>query len=149
MDQQRLQYRRVLRIVIGLVLSQQDSIKRHVVSMFLISDECSVTVTSPSLLHCYLPFKTDIYYGQWCPTPRSCGDLVNCIENEKNAVRQRPAFLQYLEDAPEVKPQDFGDPTKCGELREYFDYDRDYADDDRICEEVRDLKVRGGRLNCS
>ena len=70
--------------------------------------------------------------------------MVNCIENEKTAVLQatRPAFYQYLEDAPTVTTEEFGDPTKCGELREYFDYDRDYADDDRICEEVRDLKVR-------
>jgi hypothetical protein len=34
------------------------------------------------------------------------------------------------------------DPTKCGALRVYFDYDKDFPDDDRICEEVRELQVR-------
>ena len=31
--------------------------------------------------------------------------------------------------------------TQCEDLREYFEYDRDYPDDDRICSEVKDLKV--------
>jgi hypothetical protein len=33
------------------------------------------------------------------------------------------------------------DPTKCGSLRTYFDYDKDFPDDDRICEEVKELQV--------
>jgi hypothetical protein len=33
------------------------------------------------------------------------------------------------------------DPTKCGALRVYFDYDKDFPDDDRICEEVKELQV--------
>jgi hypothetical protein len=33
------------------------------------------------------------------------------------------------------------DPTKCGSLRAYFDYDKDFPDDDRICEEVKELQV--------
>ena len=33
------------------------------------------------------------------------------------------------------------DPTKCGALRVYFDYDKDFPDDDRICKEVKELQV--------
>jgi len=68
------------------------------------------------------------------------------IEKKEN----RPAFLQYLTDAPTVNvfEGEGSDPTKCGDLREYFEYDRDYADDDRICEEVKDLKVRRLWLEC-
>lgn len=33
------------------------------------------------------------------------------------------------------------DPTKCGSLRTYFDYDKDFPDDDRICKEVKELQV--------
>ena len=79
----------------------------------------------------------DIFHGTWCPNPRSCSSLKNCIKNAKEEVKvskDRPAFFEYL-----VKDPD--DPTKCGELREYFEYDRDYPDDDRICEEVLDLQV--------
>ena len=88
----------------------------------------------------------DIPGGTWCPTPRNCKILVECIEEEIEEItndKSRPAFLQYLEDAPKID-LDNGedtDPTKCGDLREYFEYDRDYPDDDRICEEVKDLKV--------
>ena len=93
-----------------------------------------------------LAYATDIFYGQWCPYPRSCRDLVNCVNGQINEARiyARPAFLQYLEDAPQLitGTDDFtDDPTKCGDLREYFEYDRDYSDDDRICEEVKDLRV--------
>lgn len=88
----------------------------------------------------------DTYSGQWCPNPRDCAELALCIKNEIEEIENketRPAFLQYLKDAPEVNVAEgeSSDPTKCGDLREYFEYDRDYADDDRICEEVKDLKV--------
>lgn len=74
---------------------------------------------------------------------------MECIQNEIEEIeadKTRPAFLQYLNDAPQPQEgetvQDFANnPTKCGDLREYFEYDRDYPDDDRICEEVKDLKV--------
>lgn len=33
-----------------------------------------------------------------------------------------------------------GDVEKCGQLREYFDYDKEYPDDERICNEVLDLQ---------
>ena len=80
-----------------------------------------------------------------CPNPRNCTYLVDCVNTELDEVtkdKTRPAFLQYLDGAPKFKDGEATDPTKCGDLREYFEYDRDYADDDRICEEVRDLKVR-------
>lgn len=88
----------------------------------------------------------DVFYGKWCPTPRDCTELVLCIQDEIEEIERddsRPAFLQYLKDAPELNLEggESTDPTKCGDLREYFEYDRDYADDGRICEEVKDLKV--------
>ena len=69
-----------------------------------------------------------------------------CIQDEIEEIEAddtRPAFLQYLKDAPsiDVSAGESTDPTKCEDLREYFEYDRDYPDDDRICEEVKDLKV--------
>ena len=75
--------------------------------------------------------------------------LVNCVKKEIKEVKNdgnRPAFLDYLEGAPKLKLRDGDDtdPTKCGDLREYFEYDRDYPDDERICNEVKDLKVRRG-----
>ena len=78
--------------------------------------------------------------------------LALCIQDEIVEIEKkqnRPAFLQYLKDAPPVNviEGEGSDPTKCGDLREYFEYDRDYADDDRICEEVKDLKVRRRRMN--
>lgn len=95
----------------------------------------------------------DTFYGQWCPLPRDCTDLVVCISDEIEQVEKddtRPAFLQYLIDAPTLDLQagEATDPEKCGDIREYFDYSRDYPDDDRICVEVKDLKVsRGGNTN--
>ena len=70
--------------------------------------------------------------------------LANCIQDEMDRVREdgkRPAFLEYLDGAPKLKPEESTSPTKCGDLREYFEYDRDYPDDDRICDEVQDLQV--------
>jgi len=89
----------------------------------------------------------DTFYGQWCPSLRNCTGLVVCIDDEiaqVEADETRPAFLQYLKDAPslDLLAGDSNDPTKCEDLREYFEYSRDYPDDDRICEEVKDLKVR-------
>jgi len=94
----------------------------------------------------FLLNSTDIFYGQWCPSPRDCSELALCIQDEILEIEaddKRPAFLQYLKDAPsiDVSANEDTDPTKCGDLREYFEYDRDYPDDDRICEEVKDLKV--------
>lgn len=69
-----------------------------------------------------------------------------CVEAEIIQVREsrtRKAFLEYLEDAPKIKVEEVNDSVKCGELREYFDYDKDYVDDDRICKEVKDLQVSG------
>ena len=69
---------------------------------------------------------------------------MTCIDNLKTGVKQsrtRQAFFEYLDSAPQLKFPDLDDPTKCGELREYFEYDPDFVDDDRICEEVENLQV--------
>lgn len=86
----------------------------------------------------------DIFQGQWCPYPRDCFDLVECIRDEIKEVEDagdRVAFLEYLKEAPAVEFDQTKDPTKCGELREYFEYDKEYPDDGRICSEVRELQV--------
>ena len=91
----------------------------------------------------------DVYYGSWCPSPRDCSALVACVEAEIIEVREprtRRAFLEYLEEAPKIEVADVGDPVKCGELREYFDYDKEYVDDLRICREVKDLQVCGTHM---
>lgn len=83
----------------------------------------------------------DIFHGTWCPSPRNCTHLVNCLKNAAEEVqrsRDRQAFFEYLDEAPKVKDPD--DAEECGDLREYFEYDRDYPDDERICEEVKDLQ---------
>lgn len=70
--------------------------------------------------------------------------LATCIQDEIERVREdgkRPAFLEYLDGAPKLKSGESTSPTKCGDLREYFEYDRDYPDDERICDEVQDLQV--------
>ncbi|KAL3768372.1 hypothetical protein ACHAW5_005210 [Stephanodiscus triporus] len=85
----------------------------------------------------------DIFHGTWCPTPRDCSALVECIADATAKVEfrsDRKAFLVYLDGAPKVKPDEREDPTKCAKLREYFDYDPEYPDDDRICTEVRNLQ---------
>ena len=48
----------------------------------------------------------DIFHGTWCPTPRDCSALVNCINEITENVRyftDKRAFLEYLSDAPKVK----------------------------------------------
>lgn len=78
--------------------------------------------------------------------------LATCIQDEIERVREdgkRPAFLEYLDGAPKLKSGESTSPIKCGDLREYFEYDRDYPDDERICEEVQDLQVRNDSSNRS
>lgn len=84
----------------------------------------------------------DIFHGKWCPKPRDCSYLVQCINNIKTEVEQsrtRQAFYEYLDEAPNVEFAD--DLDACGEMRTYFDYDKNYPDDERICDEVRALQV--------
>lgn len=69
---------------------------------------------------------------------------MKCIDETKNEVlasNTRQAFYEYLDEAPEVKRGETDDPTKCGELRTYFEYDANFPDDNRICNEVRELQV--------
>jgi hypothetical protein len=85
----------------------------------------------------------DVFSGTWCPVPRDCRKLRNCVEDLKGKVGtngDRQAFFEYLSDAPAIKDESALDPKECGEFREYFEYDRDFPDDDRICEEIADLQ---------
>lgn len=45
-----------------------------------------------------------------------------------------------MKEAPEV--EDVYSNNECGMLREYFEYDKDFPDDDRICREVESLQCR-------
>jgi hypothetical protein len=83
----------------------------------------------------------DTFGGTWCAAPRNCTKLSKCVNDlklELSSSRDRQAFFEYLDGAPAVK--DEYDVAKCGSLREYFEYDRHYPDDERICGEVRDLQ---------
>ena len=72
---------------------------------------------------------------------KSCIYLKNCVTELKrkaSKLTSTKAFFQYLDDAPKVSdPENAG---QCGDLREYFDYDRNFVDDERICEEVKSLE---------
>ena len=98
-------------------------------------------VTMLTHMMCVLRERKDLWYL----SSEQRSDSQKGIE-ALEAAANRPAFLQYLNDAPKVNVQTFQEstnPTLCGDLREYFEYDREYADDIRICEEVKDLKVSG------
>lgn len=90
----------------------------------------------------------DEFSGTWCPTPRQCDRLVNCISQLKSDSENditRKAFHEYLTEAPEV--EDLYNNHECGLLREYFEYDKDFPDDDRICSEVESLQCRNDFSN--
>jgi hypothetical protein len=53
-------------------------------------------------------------------------------------LADRKAFYQYLDDAPKIEDPKI--PNECADVREYFEYDRDFPDDDRICKEVKELQ---------
>jgi len=53
-------------------------------------------------------------------------------------LADRQAFYQYLDDAPKITDPEI--PNECADVREYFEYDRDFPDDDRICREVKELQ---------
>ena len=58
--------------------------------------------------------------------------------NFNSQLTDRRAFYQYLDDAPKIKdPKMF---NECANVREYFEYDRNFPDDDRICKEVEELQ---------
>ena len=50
----------------------------------------------------------------------------------------KQAFYEYLNDAPKIKDRE--SVQECGNVREYFQYDKNYPDDSRICREVRELQ---------
>ena len=48
----------------------------------------------------------DIFQGTWCPSPRGCGDLVDCVNSTTDGVRNntsRQAFFTYMNGAPKIK----------------------------------------------
>ena len=53
-------------------------------------------------------------------------------------LANRKAFYQYLDDAPKINDPDMF--NECADVREYFEYDRNFPDDDRICKEVQELQ---------
>ena len=51
----------------------------------------------------------DVFQGTWCPSPRSCLGLVECINGTTNEVRNntnRQAFFTYLDGAPKIQPNE-------------------------------------------
>ena len=90
----------------------------------------------------------DIFSGTWCHYPRECEELVGCINRYKNEASRREnqkAFLSYLEGAPQ--PKSYDNAKECGELRSYLDFDSDYPDDNKICEDVEALQCRDDFTN--
>ena len=82
----------------------------------------------------------DIFSGTWCQNARTCEKLT-CIQDMRDKVKgktHKKAFFQYLDGAPKLKS--FTDVKECSSVRQYFDYDPDYPDDERICEEVEELQ---------
>lgn len=86
----------------------------------------------------------NIYSGKWCSNPRPCERLV-CVDNLRKDIMDdgiglRKAFYNYLEKAPKI--EDYGNTQQCGDLRQYLQYDRDFPDDNRICDELLHLQCR-------
>ena len=53
----------------------------------------------------------DIFQGTWCPQPRDCSKLVNCVNaimTEVNSTSTQQAFLKYLDGAPKIKLNEVG-----------------------------------------
>lgn len=76
--------------------------------------------------------------------------LKTCVMDEKASAEQDPtrkAFFAYLDDAPKVNDTD--STVQCGDLREYLEFDRDYPDDDRICDELKAIQCRNEFTNLS
>ncbi len=51
----------------------------------------------------------DIFQGTWCPAPRDCQKLVECINGTTNEVKNNPgrqAFFTYMDGAPKIKPDE-------------------------------------------
>ena len=70
-----------------------------------------------------------------------CSELTTCVDNLKaDAVAENlPAFLAYLDDAPNVT--DATSQEQCGRLRNYFGFDEFFINDDGICGDIEQLKL--------
>ena len=67
------------------------------------------------------------------------------MRDEAEGDNDRRAFFEYLDEAPKLEDSD--DTRQCGDLREYLQYDHDYPDDKRICEELEYLQCRNDFSN--
>jgi hypothetical protein len=57
----------------------------------------------------YIGNRCDIFHGTWCPSSRDCTGLVQCIKDIQAEVEQdgnRPAFFEYLDEAPKLEFSD-------------------------------------------
>ena len=84
----------------------------------------------------------DVYSGIFCPTPRDCMILQECVDYHLSFANSTGlfAFQEYLNQAPTVA--DTNSTKECGDLREYLGYDPDFPDDDHICYEFDHIKCR-------
>ena len=81
------------------------------------------------------------YGGTFCRNPSSCDVLQECVEEYTQAAidQELNSYQQFLEDSPEIT-----DPTsfrECGNAREYFGYDKDFLDDERVCDDVWQMRM--------
>jgi len=81
------------------------------------------------------------YGGTFCRNPSSCDVLQACVEEYTQAAidQELYSYQQFLEDSPEIS-----DPTsfkECGNAREYFGYDKDFLDDERVCDDVWQMRM--------
>jgi hypothetical protein len=51
----------------------------------------------------------DIFQGTWCPSPRDCHELVDCVNGTIDGVRNntnRQAYFTYMDGAPKIQPNE-------------------------------------------
>jgi hypothetical protein len=86
----------------------------------------------------------DVYNGIFCPNPRPCKVLKECVEEQLLKTEDKSlyslAYHEYLKDAPKVKKEESS--KQCGALREYLGYDHDFPDDQHICDEFPHIQCR-------
>ena len=90
------------------------SLKKYSCSKYVLSPDGTSRVIQRSSTDCkklgpvtsgFNEAACDIFHGTWCPTPRDCSALVECIANSTAKVEfrsDRKAFFNYLDKAPKV-----------------------------------------------
>jgi len=96
------------------------------------------------------PFSTglndaacDSFSGTWCPNPRDCQTLNGCIADlttDAETKEYKQAYFEYLDAAPKISDLLAANVEECQAVREYFEYDKNYPDDQRICDEVEAIQ---------